>query len=237
MSVPSSADSNEEGRLRAELARAHAAIEHARIDAAASEQRRLAQALHDTICQSLGGISLMARATARKLREKCPEAAAELGELGQLLQRATDEVHDLVRWLQPAEFNDAEELVPALKELAQTTTKQVPCELRCSEAIPEFDRYHAAQLYQLGKEAVNYALQHGEATRIVLCLASNERDIVLAIRIDGMRRGHTSSSALISRLELLHHRAGVIGATVTMESIGKRSILSFHVPIRQADGG
>ncbi|RYD80105.1 MAG: hypothetical protein EOP84_12300, partial [Verrucomicrobiaceae bacterium] len=105
MPVPVPGVPDEEARLRAELAVAKAAIERARIDAVEFEQRRLAKALHDTICQSLGGISLMVRATARKLGKSCPEAAAEMGELGQLLQSATDEVHDLVRWLQPAEFH------------------------------------------------------------------------------------------------------------------------------------
>ncbi len=69
--------------------------------AAEREQQRLAQALHDTISQSLTGIHLMAEVLARKHAATAPEAAADLAELSEIILGSTFELHRLITSLRP----------------------------------------------------------------------------------------------------------------------------------------
>ncbi|MBV9128449.1 MAG: hypothetical protein JO117_10220 [Verrucomicrobia bacterium] len=53
------------------------------------ERRRIAQALHDTVCQELTGIGLLVNAAAYRYRALSPEAEQKLREIAELIQRAS----------------------------------------------------------------------------------------------------------------------------------------------------
>lgn len=115
MSGPRSSKPGETALLRKALAKAEAALAKERVEATNREQARLAQALHDSVCQSLSGVYLLARVIARKI-ETPPQAAEEMKELCEMLNRASKELNDLVRWLRPATINSGAELSPDLAE-------------------------------------------------------------------------------------------------------------------------
>jgi len=72
--------------------------------AAECQQREFGQALHDTICQSLGGISILVRLLARRAKAGQPIAPAELEELAGMTERALEEARTLSRrFLAPVE--------------------------------------------------------------------------------------------------------------------------------------
>ena len=66
------------------------------------ERRRIARRLHDTSCQTLTGIRLMAELLARRLPEGSA-MAGDLAELVTLICRAVDELQSLARELSPDE--------------------------------------------------------------------------------------------------------------------------------------
>ena len=65
------------------------------------ERRRLAQRLHNTICQELTGVCFLAGAAAHKHGGPDTEAGRKFGEIADLIQRAgaglAEIVHDLNR--------------------------------------------------------------------------------------------------------------------------------------------
>lgn len=68
-------------------------------EAVARERQALAQLLHDSLCQSLSGIGLVATLTERKARAH-PELAQDVAALRKMICSACDEVHKLVQHLQ-----------------------------------------------------------------------------------------------------------------------------------------
>ena len=66
-----------------------------------AEQRRIAQALHDTVSQTLTGTYLWALVTVRKLEESGSDSAGDVARLAEMLHQAVDELQGVVRLLQP----------------------------------------------------------------------------------------------------------------------------------------
>jgi signal transduction histidine kinase len=97
--------------IEAERARS-AQLGHA---AARDERQRIAQALHDTVCQSLSAASLEAAILSRKLVAKGAEGAAGATALREMIRKAVRELHELVDALQ------RETGAPAMPDLPRAT--------------------------------------------------------------------------------------------------------------------
>src|SRR5919198_3875389 len=112
----------EDQRLIETLA-AHAAIaiekatlyERSRELSTVEERKRLARELHDSVTQSLFGISLTAEAAAALVDVDPARAKAELEHLQELARAAMDEMRSLIFELRPAEL-EADGLAPALRK-------------------------------------------------------------------------------------------------------------------------
>ena len=205
-------------------------LERAAGEAAEQERHRLAQALHDTVCQSLSGIHLMARVLARKLEARNPEVAREVRELSELLERAVGEAHDLMRSLRP-ESSETFQLAPALAELARATSAKVPCAFDNTDPALVSDPEVAEQLFQIAQDAVNHMLEQNTARSIVLCLKQTEHRALLTVRAKGASVA-AGGPGSISAVDLLNRRARMIGGAVTVDSHPKGGVtLSCHLPV------
>ena len=71
-------------------------------DPLTAEQQRLAQALHDSVCQTLAGTALLAKMLAGKLRQEGHAQAPQAEEVGKLLQQAIAEVRAVAEGLRKA---------------------------------------------------------------------------------------------------------------------------------------
>ncbi len=219
--------------LRAELAEVRVAleretaarkrIERALLDAADAEQQRLAQRLHDTVCQSFSGSQLFARALARKFQRAYPEGASDLAELGEALKKAAADLHGLEWALRPAEDN-APSLISALAGLARTTSGRVACEVDCAEPVTIADPFLSRQLLRIAQEAVECSLTRTGVERIDLRLSESEEGFVtLEICDDGESDTAEFSGEHFSVLERVRQRANVIGAKITVTNPSPRS--------------
>ena len=72
----------------------------ASVAAAQIERQRIAQALHDTVSQTLTGTYLQALVTARKLEASGSEAAVDVAHLTEMIHQAVVELQSVVRTLQ-----------------------------------------------------------------------------------------------------------------------------------------
>ncbi|MFO1498064.1 MAG: ATP-binding protein [Verrucomicrobiota bacterium] len=81
------------------------------------------------------------------------------------------------------------------------------------------DNNTAPHLYRIAQEAINNAIvKHGKAEGIVVGLVHNDGAIKLSIKDDGVGLPKTDSKTHGIGLRVMNYRAGMIGATLTLES-------------------
>jgi signal transduction histidine kinase len=186
-------------------------------DAADRAQRRLAQDLHDTVCQTFSGLNLLVRVLKRKMERWGPEAIAETEGVTKMIQQAVEELHEHVQWSQPRDFEEAS-LASALGTLAQATARRIPCTFEFSGISAPLDPDTAFHLFHLAREAVRNAVRHSKARKVTIRLRQ-EKATILSITDEG--GGFDSKSCRripCSGLDLMRYRARLIGGTVRVNS-------------------
>jgi signal transduction histidine kinase len=181
------------------------------------ERRRLGQDLHDGPCQQLAVALLRCTALENRLAMEYPDGAADIVELGELLESTMDDVHGVARSLCPAEM-EPEALGPALASLARRTAHSfgVRCDYRETGEVRLPDRERTLDLYRIAQEAVNNAGKHAHAQRVTLTLDASDGHVLLTVEDDG--RGVPSDapgSGLGLRIMAL--RAKRMGGTLALE--------------------
>jgi len=87
------------GELSAELEAERARSAQLERAAARHERQKIAQALHNTVCQSLSGVSLEAAVLSRELQAEGSKGAADGKALRELIRKSVGELHELVQSL------------------------------------------------------------------------------------------------------------------------------------------
>jgi PAS domain S-box-containing protein len=180
------------------------------------EQRRIGSDLHDGLGQQLTAIELMC-ASLKADTVGQPKLSAQVTGIAQTLREAITHVRSLAHGLVPVS-DDPEALYRSLVELVERTRAlgRFKCRLECPEAVLVRDQGVAGHLYRIAQEAVSNALKYSQATEVVVALAESKGGLKLQISDNG--------SGLIARksngigLEVMQHRAGEIGATLSIES-------------------
>jgi signal transduction histidine kinase len=212
-------------------------LEREVIEVAAREQQRIGQDLHDGTGQELTGLAMMAERLAGQLEErKDPEAGAATWIVDGLVQ-ALRHVRDLSKGLVPVEL-DAAGLMAALAGLAKRTNELhcVTCTFRCDEPVCILDNQTATHLYRLSQEAVTNALKHGQARNIVISLTHDGNRVSLEITDDGMGITDTSRQTSGTGLQIMHYRAELIRAKLTIGPAHPRGTQVVVTLPRQQDG-
>lgn len=199
---------------------------------AASErdQCAIAQSVHDTLCQTLGGVSLMVKVLAAQLHAGSPVQAAHLDDLSEMLDRALDEARHVFTQLQPvAPGQDG--LMTALARLAKETSTQTACDFECENAILIDDPDVAITLYRIAAEAVKNAVDHANAKQIKILLLDPDGAIVLKVSDDGRGFEPQTVSGAVHGSELMRSRAQIAGGTCMSESdLGHGTTVTCTLP-------
>jgi signal transduction histidine kinase len=183
------------------------------------EQQRISHDLHDTVGQELTGLSFMAKKLAQKLEALQLEEARSATTIAEGIKRAISKVRKAIKGVVPVEV-DAKGLMVALEHLALGTREQysIDCHFECGRPVEVEDRDTATHLFRIAQEAVNNAVKHGEATRIVIRLESDPKALRLSVMNDGLtiEDGADEDASGIG-VRIMHFRAGVIGAQLRIE--------------------
>jgi signal transduction histidine kinase len=202
------------------------------MDLSLLERHRLGQELHDDLGQQLTGAAMLAQSLNKSIMGASPERAVEIARrVGEELSQALLTLRRLCRGLLPAGVETCEDLVSALEEMvarAREIWEEVSCEFE-SEGAPRIaDKNVICQLHRIAQEALNNALKHSGATRIVVSLRSAAEKVWLEVRDNG--RGVDSEqidqpSGL--GLRIMRHRAESVGATFSLRPLeeGGTSVL------------
>jgi signal transduction histidine kinase len=222
---------------------AHAAIAltHARLWARsreltiADERARIAHDLHDAVAQRLFGLRLTVRA-ADKLLDRDPVSARErLGEVAELAQQATEELHAAVQELRPASLDE--------DGLATTLRKQVEVLDRAHRSAngprltyrqddpPELPPAQQSVVLRVAQEALHNAVRHASARTVDVRLCRDGAGGVrLEVADDG--RGFDPLAQLAGGgLRSMRERAGSVRGTATVVSApGHGTTVRLEVP-------
>ncbi len=181
------------------------------------EQRRLGQDLHDGLGQSMTGIAFLAKVLQQKLQAKSIEEAEAAGNIASLINEALAQTRRLSRGLCPVVL-DTNDIEAALEQLAENlrTLFSISCESHCDRNVKITDNTVAVHLYRIAQEAATNAIKHGHAKNVMLSLAGNGSRVILTIKDDGKGFQLPKTKSKGMGLRVMHHRARMIGATISI---------------------
>jgi len=182
-----------------------------------AERQRIGADLHDNLGQQLTAIELLCQSMREDLRHQ-PELEARMGQVCRFLQESVAQTRHLARGLTPVSL-DAEGLVDSLAEMVRRAgTPQVRCEFICPSSVELQHINSAGHLFRIAQEALNNALKHAKARKITITLAQDAGSVILKIADNGEGFPKFVKSAPGIGLQIMRHRANVIGATLEIQS-------------------
>jgi len=197
-------------------------LEQEILDISELERRRLGQDLHDGLGQRLTALEMLSHGLSEDLKGHARDLSLQARRLNSELRETITQARLLSHNLAPVPL-EGDGLARALAELAASTDRLpgVDCRFECDGPVSIDDVTTATHLYRIAQEAVNNALKHGKARRILIQLRKSGDVLELAVENNGvaMRDSHSDHRGV--GLNVMQYRAGMIGAALTVES-GKR---------------
>lgn len=216
------------GTIAQEKALADAQAERRRLQEevlATSERERhsIGADLHDGLGQQLTAIEFMCAALKEDTAGAHPELAKRLQQISSMLRAAVAQTRFIARGLVNGLVpigHSPDALQTGLAELARHTNDLggIRCGFECRDPVPVSDPAVAGHLYRIAQEAMNNAIKHARASRVTIRLAKKGGNVLLEISDDGagLPKGPGDRQGL--GLGVMHHRAKVIGAELTIKS-------------------
>jgi signal transduction histidine kinase len=215
-------------RTRAE----HERLQRELLEVSEREQRRIAQDLHDGLCQQLLGASYLAGAMHRRLAQRNDPEAPALRRIAETLTASAVDARSLAHGVHPV-GSSPRALMGALRDFAAVTSRMfaVQCHFHCSRPVLLSHQSTASHLYRIAQEAVGNAIKHGAPTRITIRLGKapllpgdRRRRVTLTIRDNGTGfPAHSSSSTDPAKpakpgmgLQIMRHRASICDGTLAI---------------------
>lgn len=204
-----------EKALEAEI-RERRRLEREMLEVVEKEQRRIGADLHDGLGQQLTAIEILCAGLKEDVAGEA-RLAGQVARIGAMLRESISQVRALSRGLVPV-GDQPDALWASLVELVQQTNSlgRAECQLDCPAVVLVDDPAHAGQLYRIAQEAVNNAVKHGRAKRITVALDRKAGRLELCVTDNG--RGFPKVLNPGLGLQVMRHRAAVIGAELTVES-------------------
>ena len=193
-------------------------LEREILEAGAREQAKLGRDLHDSLGQTITGMSLLAKGLRSRLARRGAPEAKEALRLAELSSHAVSQVRGMARGLLPAELQTAG-LGEALQELAANAKELfgIRCALTCPKDLRIPDEAMAVQLYRIAQEAVHNAAKHARSpTGVRVRLSLSGRRLTLSILDDGVGIPSPARRGRGLGLGIMAHRAQMIDAELTL---------------------
>jgi signal transduction histidine kinase len=154
------------------------------IESSEAERRRIARDLHDGVVQELAGTAFALSGTARD-PSLPPAVGADLRGASDSLRRSLRQLRSLLVEIHPPGL-DAGRLPGALEDLtAPATTAGVHATVSVTgiEGTPD---HVVALVWRVAQEAIRNAVRHAHASRLVVTVEGDERQVRLTVADDGV---------------------------------------------------
>jgi signal transduction histidine kinase len=178
-------------------------IDRAQRLAVQDERVRIAREIHDTVSQSLFGMTYSLDACVKLLPDQPDTVRAELTSLRSLAQATRDELRQSILNIWPSELT-AEQFASDLRRYMTGACRAGELDFAIdvrgdfSLLSPRAKR----SLYRIAQEALNNVVRHAAASRARVCLDVQNGEALLAVRDDG--RGFEPEVALARELDREH---------------------------------
>jgi signal transduction histidine kinase len=188
--------------------------------ATVDERNRLARELHDSVAQSMYGVTLLAEVASQLLSAGQEDQVADyLGELKETAKESLAEMRLLIYELRPPVLEE-EGLASALQVRLEAVESRAGLEAQFhTDGEIALDSQVEGALYGVAQEALNNVLKHAQARRVAVSLIQDEKFVTLEIVDDGI--GCDPAWARRSGglgLRGMEERAAEIGAHLEIES-------------------
>jgi len=160
---------------------------HARQLAVLEERQRLGRELHDSVTQSLYGISLYAQAATGKINlDQLEQATQYLEDIQNTAQESLADMRLLIHELKPP-ILDKEGLVSALQSRLNSVENRTSINSSIQNNLTSRLPSHVEEgLYQIAREALNNIIKHAHAKNVLICIQQGLESISLEISDDGI---------------------------------------------------
>lgn len=184
------------------------------------ERRRIGQDLHDGLSQRLRGVAYLSHVLAEDLKQQKLPRVGDARRITQLLNQAIVETHGVAQGLVPINL-EADGLMSALKVLTSDIKDiyKISCRFICPKPVLIDDKAIAMNLYRIAQEAVQNAIKHGQATRIVIRLTRLNKAIELAVKDNGKGLPKHFKARQGMGLKIMDHRASTVGAVLRVQRV------------------
>lgn len=205
----------------------------ARQAAVLEERQRMARDLHDSVTQSLYGVTLYGDAAARLLEAGDVDGATEhCNSLRQTAKEALAEMRLLIFELRPAELERVG-LIGALQARIDAVEARagLSAELEADPALRLALAVEEA-LYRIAQEALNNVLKHARASRVLVRIFDRDTRLVMEIVDDGIGFDPEATGGGGIGLHSMSERAEQVGGLVRIEShSGTGTRVQVEVPL------
>ncbi len=183
-----------------------------------AEKNRIGSDLHDGLGQYLTGISCLSAALRDKLQVQHRPEAEDANTISSLVQEAIAQARALARGLCPVQL-ETSGLDTALEDLTFQVQRLhgVECQF-VGHGTVDVETTVAIHLYRITQEAINNAIKHAGAKRIVVTADFSKDNKILMIEDDGCGFDPTMEHGPSSGMSLMPYRAAMIGGTLTVTS-------------------
>ena len=185
-----------------------------------SERNRLALELHDAVSQKLFGLVLTAETAATLLERDPQQARKQVVKLQELARESLEELRSLIFELRPPEL-ERDGLCGALRKHIDVLRRVQPTAVELDGDIQlEFDAHRDGEVYRIAQEALQNALRHAHASRIVVRLKGDDGKLLLDVVDDGVGFDPDTADLRSRRLGLtsMEERARRLGARLEIRS-------------------
>ncbi|NIP23273.1 MAG: histidine kinase, partial [Phycisphaerae bacterium] len=201
--------------------------------AIAKERTRLARDLHDSVAQTLYGLTLQAEAASRKLTAgKSEEVKRYLNEIQSDAQQTLQETRLLIFELRPP-ILERSGLAAALKARLETVEARSGLEMHLdveeiTGLIPEVE----TGLYRIAQEALNNAARYANADQLNVFLAQKNGVVILEIADNGIGFDISAVPAGSVGLQGMAERVEQMNGRLTIETSPNQGT-KIHVEVPQ----
>ena len=192
----------------------------AQFSAVLGERTRIAREIHDNLAQEMSGLSVQLEVVARTMPPGADAAMSALDHARRQVRHGIAEARRYV-WELRSPTLENNDLPTALAETARRLTHDtaIHAQVEVNGTFRPLGQSVEGNLLRIGQEAINNAVKHAQAQRILVNLVFDAKRVQLIVRDDGRGFNHQVNGrdghfGLIGMRE----RAQQIGGTLSIQS-------------------
>lgn len=204
-------------------------LEHAFLDAADREQKRIAKEMHDHLCQQILGAAFAVKALAGDLGREGSRHAEQLHELARMVNETVSHARDISRSLHPVELESGE-LRSSIQGLSDRMKHTLACEFHCSGEVPCTNPDSALHAYRVIQETVLHAHHHTGATKVCIHLSAKGSSLRLEVSDNGANEGPLTADPSHIASKTLRYRAKALRGQLRLKfhtGVGTSVVCTF----------